>query len=392
MIPDTNILPWASPLQRVYIEAWIKEGSQDKAAASLGVHRSGIGRAYERAKAAAVARGYSPSTIQHVDGQIADPFIINRQTIQTGPGGEVERMWTKTKLDDQRRLEMIKAIVEDLVVEANIPALKAITPPAKTSADLLNQYVFTDYHMGMLAWHEEGGADWDLTIAEDMLTAVFQNMMDRSPDASVGLICQLGDFLHFDGQQAITPTHGHPLDASARFEQIVKATIRVLRRVIDMALLKHDQVYVVLAEGNHDIASSVWLRQLFAALYQDNPRVMIDDSPLPYYALKWGNTALFFHHGHLKKNESLFELFASQFGKIWGETVSRYAHTGHRHHTNVIEKSGLLIWQHPTLAAPDAYAARGGWISKRQASCITYDKTEGMCGQTVTTPGMVGYK
>lgn len=389
---DSNLLKWATPTGREYIEALIETGSQREAAKKFGVHRSQIGRAIERARVRAAMHGYSPETLHHTPGgHIPDPYIIDRMTIQTGGDGTIERQWTKTKLDDQRRLELVQQIIADQVSDAKVPRLTPVEQRGSTIAELANLYVFTDYHMGMLAWHKEGGADWDLKIAEDMLVKVFSDMMARSPEAAVGIIGQLGDFLHFDGLQAITPTHGHPLDADSRFEKVVKATIRVLRRVIDMALAKHDQVFVILAEGNHDIASSVWLRQLFSAMYDDEDRVVIDDSPLPYYALKWGRTALFFHHGHLKKNQGLFEVFASQFSKIWGETVSRYAHTGHKHHTDIREQSGLLVWQHPTLAAPDAFAARGGWISKRQASCITYDKMHGMVGQTITTPGMVGY-
>ncbi len=32
--------------------------------------------------------------------------------------------------------------------------------------ELLNLYVLTDVHIGMKAWREETGADWDLNIAE----------------------------------------------------------------------------------------------------------------------------------------------------------------------------------------------------------------------------------
>ena len=43
-----------------------------------------------------------------------------------------------------------------------------------------------------------------------------------------------------------------------------------------------------------------------------------------------------------------------------------------------LKKVCQLEEQHRTLAAPDAHAARGAWISERSADIITYSKT---CGQ-----------
>lgn len=49
----------------------------------------------------------------------------------------------------------------------------------------------------------------------------------------------------------------------------------------------------------------------------------------------------------------------------------------------------MTVVQHPTLAARDAYAARGGWISERQASAITYHKLHGQVARNIVTPEMV---
>jgi hypothetical protein len=169
----------------------------------------------------------------------------------------------------------------------------------------------------------------------------------------------------------------------------VDASLRILRRLIDIALMKHQYVVVLMGEGNHDMASSIWLRAMFKALYENEPRVRIIDSELPYYAWQHGKTMLCFHHGHLSKNESLPLLFAAQFPAMWGTTVKRYAHTGHRHHIDEKEHPGMLVVQHPTLAAKDAYAARGGWLSERQASAITYHAEYGQVARNIVTPEML---
>jgi hypothetical protein len=82
-------------------------------------------------------------------------------------------------------------------------------------------------------------------------------------------------------------------------------------------------------------------------------------------------------------------LFAAQFPKVWGATQKRYAHCGHRHHTEEKEHSGISVFQHPTLAARDAYAARGGWIAERQVTAITYHDKFGQHSRVTICPEML---
>lgn len=49
----------------------------------------------------------------------------------------------------------------------------------------------------------------------------------------------------------------------------------------------------------------------------------------------------------------------------------------------------MVVEQHRTLAAPDAHASRGGWISGRDASVITYHRDYGYVGRVVISPEMV---
>jgi len=117
--------------------------------------------------------------------------------------------------------------------------------------------------------------------------------------------------------------------------------------------------------------------------------VQVIDSEVPYYVHKHGKCMIAFHHGHLKKNDALPILFASQYANVWGETTKRYAHTGHRHHVEEKEHSGMTVVQHPTLAARDAYAARGGWMAERQVSAITYHEEYGQVSKITVIPEML---
>lgn len=341
--------------------------------------------------AASLATGIPRATLQSrhstAKNRAGGMIVTGRSTLTDLRTGEAVLEWEKTSLDRERAAEAQAQAFEAMA--ARLPRLPAVHRPKRVDAQLATVYTLTDCHVGALAWHREGGADWDLGIAEDTLVGCFRHMIDSSPPSELGIVNQLGDFLHWDGLEAVTPTSKHLLDADGRFEKVVQVAIRVLRRVIGLALEKHATVRVILAEGNHDLASSVWLRQMFAALYENEPRLTVDDSPLPYYAMEWGETMLAFHHGHLKKNDQLPIMFAAQFPQEWGRTTKRYCHTGHRHHVEEKEHSGMIVFQHPTLAARDAYAARGGWHAMRSATAVTYHRQFGEVGRTTARPEML---
>jgi len=321
---------------------------------------------------------------------VPDGFQVKGVSTYYDKDGKAAGQWVKSSVDEQRQREMMQAAFETMAAE--LPRLRPVAAPRVTNAKLANLYTLTDSHVGALCWHRENLApngDWDLSIAERTLTGCFEHMVNASPAARVGIVAQLGDFLHSDGLEAKTPTSGHILDQDGRFPKVVQTAIRILRRVIGFALQKHERVIVLMAEGNHDLASSVWLRAMFKALYEDEPRVEVIDSELPYYVYQHGSTMLAWHHGHLKKNDQLPILFAAQFPKVWGDTSKRYAHVGHRHHVEEKEHSGMSVIQHSTLSSRDAYAARGGWMSERQCTAITYHADFGQVSRHTVTPEML---
>jgi hypothetical protein len=379
-----------TPRQAQFIEATNRLGSMRAAARELGASKSSVQQAIERLKASAARRGYAPG---HFDSGVAPGFNMGKVTVQRGPGGEVERTWERQSPDQERQLELMRAVVAAMAED--IPRAKPAKAPALTDAKLASVYTLTDSHVGAMCWHRENldpNGDWDLSIAERTLVGCFEHMVNASPPARIGIVAQLGDFLHSDGMGLIegrTPTSGHVLDQDGRFSKVVQTAIRILRRVVGYALLKHERVVVLMAEGNHDLASSVWLRAMFKALYENEPRVEVIDSELPYYVYQHGKTMLAWHHGHLRRNDQLPLLFAAQFPKVWGETTRRYAHTGHRHHFEEKEHSGMSVVQHSTLAARDAYAARGGWMSERQCTAITYHADYGQVCRNTVTPEML---
>lgn len=308
------------------------------------------------------------------------------KSFTTNPFGDGK--WIKYDLPNEERLKNLRNAIEALKEE-----ITPTTPTPQTTKllnqNIINQYTLTDYHLGMMAWGEESGDDWDMKIAEDTLVRFFEVAMANSPDAEECIFAEIGDFLHWDGLDAVTPANKHVLDADTRFTKVVRVAIRVLRRIVQSLLNKYKKVRVIMAEGNHNPASSVWLREMFSAFYDNEPRLVIDTNPDPYYCITFGKVCLFYHHAHKKAIGQLDNVFVSKFKKEFGESEYVYAHTGHLHHSKVIESNLMILEQHRTLAAKDSYSSRGGYNSGRDSKVITYHKEYGEVGRQIININML---
>lgn len=385
MTRDTKLLEFCTERQAEVLQAVWKHGSNQKAAKALGINRRVVDKTVQAIKHKAARQGYSPD--HHMVRTAPPGFLVKGTSTYYNDEGQPVGQWVKTTQD---REAMQQAMEEAIAAMGEtIPREKPKPAPKTADADLLNLYTITDYHFGMLAWGEETGADWDLAIAESALVAWFEAAMRQSPDSEHAVLAQLGDFLHFDSLDPITPTSRHLVDADSRFTKIVRCAIRVFRRVVNMLLAKHKQVHLLMAEGNHDITSSMWLREWFAVLYEDEPRITVERSPDPYYCFEHGQTSLFFHHGHKRKVGDIDHVLAAKFRDVFGRTKHSYCHMGHLHHEDVKETSLMIVEQHPTLAASDAHASRGGWMSRRAAKVITYHRDHGEVSRSTVGWGMV---
>ena len=374
--------------QREIVEACIQTDTIRTAAEALGITERNVFKALKLIKAKAALAGECPER----DLNYPLPYgqsIKGTSTLIDKRTGQTRLQWVKTDVDAAVKAELQRQVIEGLKSE-----LPAYQPTERINnslldSDLMSVYVITDYHLSMKADGEECGADWDLKISEKLLIDWFAKAIELSPNSKEAVFAQLGDLLHTDGFDALTPQSKHLLDADTRFQKTIRAAIRVVRTVIGMLLQKHDYVHVLMCVGNHDIASSAWLRELFAVVYENEPRIRIDNSLDSYYCLEHGSTSLFFHHGHKRKMDNIDDVFVAKFRDVFGRTKHSYAHMGHYHHNKLVETNLMQIEQHRTLAPKDAYAAHGGWMAGRDAKVITYSKNYGEIARIVIPPEMV---
>lgn len=386
-------LEFATEKESEYINGILDTGSISGAAKSLGRDRKTIQEAINRVKDRAAKRGFSPE--HNMTNTVPESFGIDKITINYDSQNNVNQQWVRAKVDPAKQkiiMEEARAAFVDTIPRDKISAPLSKKQAAEIDPDKLNLYVITDYHIGMNSWWEETGENWDISIAENLLYAWFKEAVLRTPNAKVGVIGQLGDFLHWDGLLPLTPASRHVVDADTRYRLIVRVAIRVLRRVIALLLQKHEHVHLICAEGNHDESSSIVLSECFGAFYEDDPRVTVDLTGDIYYCYEWGKTSLFFHHGHRKKVTNVHDVFAAKFREVFGRTKYSYGHIGHLHHAEMKETNLMKVEQHRTLAAKDAYASRGGYLSDREAVAITYSRECGYAGTIAITPEMLDFK
>jgi hypothetical protein len=366
--------------QREILNAYTDCGhSSNKAGKQLDISGRSVRLCLERVRRRAAEAGFTEGfdATRYVDpGQM----VHGKSTLTKDADGNT--VWIKTSR--RKAAESLALTATDNITEL-IP-WQTVKTPAVSLKDQVTCYVLTDYHIGAYSWHKETGADWDLDIAEKVLQNAVQDLINGSPDSEQAIFCQLGDFLHWDGLQAVTPTAKNILDGDGRFEKLTDIALEACLNVVNLLLGKHKKVHVIMAEGNHDPAGSVWLRLIMKKLFSKNKRVTVEDSPFPYYKFCWGNTFLGFHHGHLSRIKQMPGKFYSEFASEMGQSEYRYLHTGHLHLKEVLEDSGVVVERHPTLNARDAYGARGFSKTIRAAQAITYGKIGGEISRNVVYP------
>ena len=370
--------------QKQVVELYEQGFGYSKIGQMLNLNRYAARDAIQAVKARAAAQGYSP---EH-DMVHTVPVGFNIRGVSTyySEDGRPVGQWVKSVADKEAQFQMMIERIEQAC--EGIKPWKPIKKPKTTQDDLLSLLVITDFHLGSYCWGQETSEDYDTNMARDLFLSSIKEMIDSTPKSKIGLLCNLGDFLHWDGLDQLTPTGKHLLEGDSRYSRIVDIAMTVMTEAVRMMLEKYEKVVFVCAEGNHDMAGSIWLRKFIRKLYAKEPRLEVIDNDFPYYAYLHGEIMLCFHHGHKVKMDRLPKVFSSEprFREDWGRSKVAYIHSGHYHSERVLEDAGAITEQHPTLASRDSYATRLGLMSQRGAKVITYDATDGEVARITVRP------
>lgn len=127
--------------------------------------------------------------------------------------GRVIQSWIKTKNEYSALdvAETIKLAFSDYAGRAEpLPA------PRQIRSEILTLTPCNDWHIGMYAWGQETGSNWNLAIAEQQIGQAIEDLVDRSPSSAVAVVLGGGDILHADDSENRTARSGNALDAGQR--------------------------------------------------------------------------------------------------------------------------------------------------------------------------------
>lgn len=308
--------------------------------------------------------------------QIPENHIVKGVSALVDPNGQVVQQWIKTR-QDTKIADVITALKESFAAyEGHATLPKA---PAKTDKDTATVYVVGDQHLGLYAWAEETGEDYDLAIGAKLLMDTMTRLVARAPASETGVVLNLGDFFHSDSNENRTRRSGVALDVDTRYAKVLRTGVDLLIHCVQLALQKHKKVVVRNLPGNHDPYAALALSVAMASFFKNSKRVEVDTNASAFWKWRFGKVLLVATHGDMVKPIDMPGMTAARWPQDWGETEYRYAYFGHVHHRSVGggEKAGMIWETFQVLPPKDAWHAASGYCSGRSMVAITHHRLKG---------------
>lgn len=279
--------------------------------------------------------------------------------------------------------------VEAIINGAFAKRAPASHPRHKRRGDgIMQVIVVADPHVGKYAWSRETGwEDYDISIATSLLRESMSELIHDGNTRNVErrVILLLGDYFHYDTPHGAT-TGGTSLDRDGRIEKMIESGAAVLFDMIAESASRV-QTEVVLVPGNHDAVLTIALRQILAAHFRADKRVLVDGRGTSRKYIKHGKCLIGATHGD-KARKRLGELMAAEAASEWGDSICREIHTGHLHSIGEVQTiAGVVVRTAPALCPPDGWHAAEGFVGATRGMQSYYYHSSGcLVGMSMSTP------
>lgn len=207
-----------------------------------------------------------------------------------------------------------------------------------------------DLHIGLLAWREETGEDYDLKIVKESFFRCLNDIVKRCEGRTFKKVVfiTLGDLLHIDNDEGKT-TKGTQQQMDGRMAKITECAEDLLIDGITI-LGEIAPVEYVYLSGNHDRVCGYMLARSVKNAFRKDPNVTFDISPNPIKHRRYGISLVLYHHGDAPK-KNLAEL-PMKFAR---EEISKSKfieiNMGHNHTEEVTHINGYRVRYFPTICA-----------------------------------------
>lgn len=372
---DKNLVSFCeTDRQREIIESVIKHGSTKVAAEILNTPQRWIQKTIQNVKRRAALKGYSPN--HDMTKTCPDPFVVKGTSTLYNKDGEISAQWVKTAIDEEKLGEYLQSVIEASLTDIK-PVKLSRCNTKNNDPDTLTIYPIADLHVGMLAWMQETGGDYDIKIVEEVFKKILTKLIERAPSSKQALVCQLGDLLHTDNLRNETERSGNSLDVDSRYAKIYTVAMKLIRFAIETAASKHKDVYVINCLGNHDDMGAITLNVALANIYENNKRIHVVNNPAPRQYFRFGKNLIGATHGYDCAPKDLPIVMATERKKDWGETDFHYFYCGHIHQDKMIEVAGCKVESFRTIAGRDAWTNSKGYLSGRDLKALVLHRDYG---------------
>ena len=295
----------------------------------------------------------------------------------------------KAFLRRNRVVDFARAQVEELRREAQSfsprwPSIKKAPHFAKSGN--VAEYSITDHHFGALIWGQEtGGPDYDNKIAQAGFESALGNLIRRTRDHKPErAMLILGNDQQNADNRAGTTERGTPQNMDSRYQKIFDISKRASLWAVDTLLGEFGAVDVVIVSGNHDPVAAWHLGDTLSSWYRLCKAVTIDNSPRSRKYYEHGVNMLMFTHGNTGKLTEYGTTMAAEQPAMWGRTKWREAHTGDKHHRELLELKGASVRILPSLRPSCAWTSDNHYVgSLRAAEAYVWNKSEGLVATAV---------
>jgi len=290
------------------------------------------------------------------------------------------KVWLRRKTPATRSIGLL---IKNL--EKRSPDFKPIKRAKLKDKKHLLEISLFDLHLGLLAWDEEVGKNYDVEIAKEIYLNAILDSTNNVPDTVEEILFPVGqDFFHINNPMGTTPKAGNFLDMDSRLAYIYnngeQAVIEGIEHCRKIAPVK-----VLWVPGNHDPETSFYLCRTIDAWFRNDKEVTVDVSPMMRKYYHYGVNLLGFTHGDEEPIKSLPTIMADEKPEEWARSKFREWHIAHVHRerkfdfTKIDSIGSTCVRVLPSLAGTDAWHYKKGYVGGNKITqSYLWDKDNGL--------------
>lgn len=304
-------------------------------------------------------------------------MITNVWGNSNNPNHQIKAWLSKKIINVDNKTNFVTELVKELKhYSVQVPA----NPKLLQNEQNLLLINLSDLHLGRLAWAVETGyGNYDIKIATEIVNEAIDALLKRASGFPIERIVFLigGDYFNYNTSNPYPQTvNGTPQESDVRQAKMFRIGRQLACKQIER-LSKYAPVDVTMVSGNHDHELIFGLGEVLEAKYENNDNIFVNNIPKYRKYFKYGVNLIGTSHGKYEGKKNLPMNMANEAKDLWGSTLYRYFHIGHRHHEIIEDQHGVILLTTPTAAEIDHYESKMGYMSNRAVKGYIYSKTEG---------------